>query len=603
MAKAKEPTTSLQTFTSATSSDLRLEPCASLLFFHRDGSQIIPLHEGQSVVVGRARPADVPINDPSLSRQHARFSLVNNELWVEDLNSTNGTRFKGKKISRSRIMEMDEVQLGAVSVVYHVLVPDFPTYQGMESHDRLVAKMEQELERSREFHRQMAVLMVRAARRKQGHLGRWAPRVRALLRSVDAMAVYDSSSVLICQVETDADQVQVLAQGIIKGRVKGEPQLLCGIAVYPDHAGSVDELVETVRTVARQATGRQPIQMAGAVGEVASDASAGAPVVVSPKMQEIYGTIQRIADSNLPVLICGETGSGKEVLAQAIHDKSGRRKRALRCINCASIPEQLIESALFGHEKGSFTGADRRAMGLFEVASGGTVLLDEIGELSPPAQAKILRVLETKRVNRVGGSKDIEVDVRVLAATHQDLEQMCEAGRFRWDLFYRLNGMALKLPPLRDRPEEILPLAEHFMREAAKANRCNVRQIDEAAQKLLTSYGWPGNVRELRNVMERAVVIAQEATITVHDLSERVRQKLPDSPSAGADLFDPGVTQQEGFGNLKDRVQQYEAHLLLEALKAHDWNQTNTAKALGIPLRTFVHKMKVHGLKKRYEND
>ncbi len=280
------------------------------------------------------------------------------------------------------------------------------------------------------------------------------------------------------------------------------------------------------------------------------------------------------------------------------HETSTRRTHPLRCINCGAIPESLVESALFGHERGAFTGADQRAKGIFEEADGGSVLLDEVGELSASAQAALLRVIETRRVSRVGSSNEFPVDVRVMAATNRDLEQMCNAGQFRWDLFYRLNTLVLQIPPLRERTEEIMPLAEHFMREACQQNRCSVRRISPEAQKLLQAYHWPGNVRELRNVIERAVVIAQEETITADDLSERVRRS-PVAPPAGDAVA--AVAEGEEVGDIKERLRRYESELLLEALRQNDWNQTRTAAALKMPLRTLVHKMRVLGLRKRYD--
>ena len=374
-------------------------PRVSLLVYHRDGSQLVPLGAGRpsSVVVGRARPADVPVRDPSLSRQHARFELVQGELWVEDLGSTNGTRVNGKKIKRTRVKESDEVQLGSVTVAFHVLgsalEPDEPGLQGMDSHDGFMARLEQELVRARTFSRPITLLMVGAAKRKNGHVSRWGPRVRALLRSVDPVALYDQSTVLIGLVESGEAEAGALTQAILEGKQKSEPELRCGMAIFPDHGATAEELVEAVRGALRRTTGRQRLQLAE--GSQAPEVAEGTPVVISPRMHEIHETARRVADSMLPVLIYGETGTGKEVLARTIHESSKRKKKPLRCINCASIPENLVESALFGHERGAFTSADARRAGIFEEADGGTVLLDEVGELSQAAQAALLRVIET----------------------------------------------------------------------------------------------------------------------------------------------------------------------------------------------------------------
>ncbi len=381
-------------------------------------------------------------------------------------------------------------------------------------------------------------------------------------------------------------------------------RLGCGVAVFPDHATSAEELLETVRQLALRAGSRAPVQVGGQSSRPTAVAGEPSLVVVSPRMRLLVDTARRVADAVLPVLILGETGTGKEVLARLIHESSSRRKQPLRCINCGAIPESLVESALFGHERGAFTGADKQAKGIFEEANGGSVLLDEIGELSASAQAALLRVIETKRVARVGSAADFPVDVRVMAATHRDLEQMCGAGQFRQDLFYRLNTLVLQIPPLRERAEEIMPLAQRFMQEACEQNHCDVRSISPEAERLLLAYNWPGNVRELRNVIERAVVIAQEKTITVDDLSERVRRS-PAAPAAnngtGSSELDTGAGA-GAAGDIKERVRRYEAELLLQALRENDWNQTRTAAALKMPLRTLVNKMRVLGLRKRYDS-
>jgi DNA-binding NtrC family response regulator len=595
MTYSDDASTGLHTVTEHLSGEEPDGPGASLLLYHRDGSQMVPLHDGQAVIVGRARPADVPVRDPSLSRQHARFEYVNGELWVEDLGSTNGTRVNGKKIARAKIKATDAMSLGGVSVAFHAFTgAEGPgAEQGLESHDTFLGRLEEEVVRARTFGRKVAVLMVRAARRKQAHIGRWGPRVRGLVREVDTVALYDQGSVMACLPELSEEGARDLGRAIVERKKRGDPQLLVGVAVFPDHAASADELVEVVRTTSRRATGRQPVQVAA--GGAAQPQSPDKPLVVSPKMRAIFETARRVADAEIPVLIYGETGTGKEVLARTIHGASKRRRKPLRCINCAAIPETLIESALFGHEKGAFTSADRRAKGVFEEAAGGAVLLDEIGELSAAAQAALLRVLETRTISRVGSSKEISVDVRIIAATHRDLERMCQEDAFRWDLYYRLETMVIRIPPLRERPEEILPLAERFMRGASKANHCKVETIAPDARLLLEAHGWPGNVRELRNTIARAVVIAQDATIVADDLPSRVRRpRQAEGPAAEVLPDEPGLS-------IKEKVKRYEAQLLLDALAKHDWNQTKTAEALEIPLRTLVHKMKQYGLRKRYE--
>jgi len=303
----------------------------------------------------------------------------------------------------------------------------------------------------------------------------------------------------------------------------------------------------------------------------------------------------------------------------------------MRAVNCGAIPEQLIESALFGHERGAFTGAAQRTRGVFEEADGGTVFLDEIGELSRQAQAALLRVLETRCLSRVGSHKEIEVDVRIVAATNRDLERMCDAGTFRWDLLYRLNTMTIRLPPLRERSEEVQPLVEQFIAQANQANGCRVWGIQPEALALLRRYTWPGNVRELRNVIERAVVLARNSAITVDDLAERVRNSQGPyhahritsvrdvettnvEPVPNAELLadDPGP-EPEPLGNtgrharcdeappveqdFKTRVQHFEKLVVLHAVSQTRGNQARAARLLQMPLRTLFYKIRVYRLR------
>jgi DNA-binding NtrC family response regulator len=285
-------------------------------------------------------------------------------------------------------------------------------------------------------------------------------------------------------------------------------------------------------------------------------------------------------------------------------------------INCAALPTNLIESALFGHEKGAFTGADAAKKGVFEEGDGSTVFLDEVGELSPAAQAALLRVLETKRFSRVGSAREIEVDARIIAATHRDLEAMVEAGTFRADLFYRLNTMTLKVPPLRERRTEVEPLARRFLAGTVERWNTPARDLSPGTIDLLASYHWPGNARELRNVIERAAVICTGAVLEPEDLPERLRHAPVGEPTgqvveqherasaAGmTDLPAPPGFDDLGAVPFKDRIRDYEVKLITDALEAAAGNQSRAAELLQMPLRTLVHKIKAYGLKKTYKRD
>ena len=559
--------------------DTVLHARTTLVLYHRDGAMVAQLDKGRSLVVGRSAPSDIEVPDPGLSRRHARFTWDDHGIWVEDLKSTNGTKKNGEIIGHAQIAPGDEIAIGPVMVTVHVISSVDDELRGFDGHDRFVAALGDEIVRARTFQRPLALLVVRAATAKDGHVSRWASRLRMMLRPVDRVGIYGPAAVLVLLPEATAEAVH----GLVAALSGGDPALVCSAVSYPGDGGSADELIAALQVANR--AGRAPDKPGDPV----------AMVVKNPAMKEVMATVKRLSHSTVAVLIHGETGTGKEVVARAIHDGGPRRKQPLRCINCAAIPGMLIESALFGHEQGAFTGADKSARGIFEQADGGSVLLDEIGELAPPAQAALLRVLETKKVTRVGGEKEIEVDVRVIAATHRDLEGMAHAGAFRQDLWYRLNTVTLRVPPLRERIDEIRPLAERFLREARRQAGGDVRSIDPRALAALESYAWPGNVRELRNVIERAVVLATGSTITAEDLTERVRGGARGARGAASD-----AEAADESGDYKQHVRRYEAELILRALHKFDGNQTAAARALNLPLRTLVHKIQSYGIKKNY---
>ncbi|AKF05046.1 sigma-54-dependent Fis family transcriptional regulator [Sandaracinus amylolyticus] len=566
---------------------------ASLLIYLHGGVKVVPLEPDRPLVIGRAFPADVVVDDLSLSRQHARIGWQQGQLWIEDLGSTNGTHVRGERITtRVSVAPGETVQLGAATASVNVTVSADALLRGVIAHERFLARLEDEVLRARTFGRPLALLMVRAVAVGSGHAARWLPRIRGTLRPIDTISLYAPGAVLAMLPETDREQAHRVASSLVTPAL-GEPPLVCGIATWPE-ARSAQELLDRARDAARAATPSSAVRHASGQEP---DAASRSVVVASPAMREVYALVRKIAGSSIPVLIQGETGAGKEVVARAIHAESPRRSRPLRSINCGAIPATLIESVLFGHEKGAFTGAERAAPGLFEQADGGTVMLDEVGELSAAAQAALLRVLETKRVTRVGSVQEIECDVRVVAATHRDLEQMVASGTFRRDLLYRLNAMTLRVPPLRERPEEIDVLSELFLEEASKASGLAVRTFDPQARALLRSYAWPGNVRELRNVIERAALVCAGDAIRAEDLGERITHVESAPPPSSPGVSVPARAD-DADADFKDRVRQYETELILEALRRAGGNQTQAAKILRMPLRTLVHKMKSHGIRK-----
>jgi transcriptional regulator with PAS, ATPase and Fis domain len=315
-------------------------------------------------------------------------------------------------------------------------------------------------------------------------------------------------------------------------------------------------------------------------------------VMQSPKVVAAYELARRAARVDAPVLILGETGTGKEHLAATVHSESPRRVAPFKAINCGAIPEGLTESILFGHERGAFTGADRRSKGVFDEASGGVVFLDEIGELSAPAQKVLLRVLETKKMTRVGGSSEVDADARVVAATHCDLARMVDDGTFRADLLYRLNTIVIELPPLRERLDELQPLIDLFLQDVRREWGIEVAGVDPEAMNLLKSYPWPGNIRQLRNVIERAAIVAKEAYIRPCDLPHAVFNDTgPTETEEGAEP-DAEITS----AGLKPLVRSYEARVISTALRRTGGSRHAAAKLLRIPLRTLFRKLKTLGL-------
>ncbi|MBW2454832.1 MAG: sigma 54-interacting transcriptional regulator [Deltaproteobacteria bacterium] len=574
----------------------------SVLLYHRDGVQIVPLAEGATVVVGRASRADVCLQDDSLSREHARLELIDGEVWVEDLASTNGTRIDGERVTRSRVDPGAELALGAVSASLHGVGSLSNRQLDRCRHDRFLIDLEEEEARGLSLGRSLALVMIRSASPKCSRLSRWFGQLREHLRPFERIAIYSAETIEVLLPEGNEDRARKLVAQL---DARGEPPL-CGIAVLPNHAGSAGELMEVARSALHQATQRQALQVAPPASprRPADRDQRDRPVVIqSPALVAVFDTVQRIAASLIPVLLLGETGTGKEIVAQAIHDRGPRRGAPMICINCGGMNPRLVESALFGHERGAFTGADKRSKGVFEAAHGGTVFLDEVGELPPTAQSALLRVLETKRFCRLGSNQELEVDVRVVAATNRDLRAMCDSGEFREDLLYRLDAITLKVPPLRERAEDIEPLVARFVDEANQDNGRSIERVGSEAMGLLRSYAWPGNVRELRNAIERAVVIAVDDIIGPDDLPERVRATgLASPPLASVDESageaEPELPRDESPVGLKDRLQRVEAELILDALRAAGWDRRKAAEALGLALRTLSHKMKTHGIKR-----
>jgi two-component system response regulator PilR (NtrC family) len=318
--------------------------------------------------------------------------------------------------------------------------------------------------------------------------------------------------------------------------------------------------------------------------------SAGDLLGKSEKMQGLFRLIRKVADSKSTVLVTGESGSGKELVAKAIHYLSDRKDKPFMSINCGAMPEQLLESELFGHQKGSFTGAHADKKGLMELAEGGTFFMDEIGETPLSVQVKMLRVLQEREFKRVGGVKDIKVDIRVIAATNQDLEELIKAGRFREDLFYRLNIITVDTPPLRERKDDIPILVTKFIEKYSREDSRRITSISSEAMSLLERYGWRGNVRELENVIERAVVLATEPRIETENLPDYIRNPTADTAAGIIEVPDDGL-------DLEGKLAAMEKEYLLKALEKSGGRKKEAARLVNLTFRSFRYKLAKYGIK------
>jgi two-component system response regulator FlrC len=365
------------------------------------------------------------------------------------------------------------------------------------------------------------------------------------------------------------------------------PVVACGVQTDKDAA------VKAIKSGAKEYIPLPPDEeLIAAVLEAITEETQSV-IYTSKAIANVIATADQIAPSDASVLITGESGTGKEVIARYIHKKSKRVSGDMICVNCAAIPENLLEAELFGYEKGAFTGAVARRIGKFEEADGGTILLDEISEMDLRLQAKLLRVLQEREVDRIGGAKPVKVNIRVLATSNRNLQEEARKGSFREDLYFRLNVITVSMPSLRDRKEDIRPLAEHFAEKYAKANGLPPRKLSEQALAKLTQHTWPGNVRELENAMHRAVLMANGDVIDPNAIQ---LQGMPEPVLAPAAVTDKSSNAPPSVGGLVGRtVESVEQELILNTLSHCLGNRTHAANILGISIRTLRNKLKTYG--------
>ncbi len=552
-----------------------------------DGTQALELGAPRSLTLGRAEPADVRLPDLSLSRLHVRFTREGEHVRVTDLGSRNGTWLRGERVSEAMLRPGESLVVGGATVSVQLALNAGTALLGVLSGSAIIQHIHDEWTRAATLRRPLSVLVLRALVRSDGVIPELARTCLEKLRPVDRAGLYDRDSLLVALPElrsSEATRLVLQLCSSVPGRVA------CGVATFPEACSTPEQLVSAAFSAVRDAKPdpRQPV-VVGIAPDALHVRESGEHNVIrkSSAMVELARLIERLALRPLSVLIHGETGSGKELVARELHQRSPRAAAPLKVVNCAAIPDTLIESALFGHERGAFTGADREHKGVFEQAHGGTVFLDEVGELSAEAQAALLRVLDSALVTRVGGTKEIAVDVRVVAATHRDLHALTETGAFRLDLYHRLNGATLEVPPLRERGDEIEPLVQCFLESTARRWGSAPLRIEPLALERLCGYRWPGNVRELRNVVERAVALADGDTLTLHELPDHIRAQAV----ARTEPPDGGT-----HAALRASLHDHEAALIREALEKAGGNQRKAAEILQLPLRTFQRRLSQLGL-------
>jgi DNA-binding NtrC family response regulator len=519
-----------------------------------------------SWTVGRAPGCDVLIDDDSVSRVHAVLHF-GAEVEIEDVGSSNGTRLSGVEVPRGDRVVLRPGQLAELGAV--VISIEREASMGPRrvwDRETFGARLAQDCATRAGF----AVARVRIHREIPPAMAE-----AALLQSIGAHDLVTSPAaehydVLLVDRDEEALQIWLRAVATLLHRIAGTPEV--AIARFPEHGRSPATLLEYLGGV-----------LDGRLASATARGPSAQVVIKDEAMLAIHRLIERVAASDITVLLTGETGVGKEVLAEQIHQASPRRAQPLVRLNCAALPEQLLESELFGHERGAFTGATHAKHGLFEAAAGGTVLLDEIGEMSLPIQAKLLRVLDERKVWPVGALRPRPIDVRFIAATNRNLEEEVAEGRFRQDLFFRLRGVQLAVPPLRERRGEILPLARLFVERAAGTLRISAPTLTGDAEKALERHPWPGNIRELRNVIDRAVLLAGD-TIGPRELElDHVR-----ALGSSIRLEAPGE-------DLDGEIAALERDRILEMLERCGGNQSEAARRLGMSRSKLIARLDRYG--------
>lgn len=579
-----------------------------LLVVEGGSSSLFHLPPSGVVLIGRGSETQLRLTDSSVSRRHAQIVLAEGKAQIADLESSNGTSVNGERVTGTAPLHSgDVIAVGDVTLVFHGLVEG--RTRGLVDLEGLLVRLEEEIERSLRYQRPLSLLSIVLARAEQDR-EELSRKLFAHLPPLCVAGFDGDSRLLLLLPELGADGAGKVAAELVPALLAIAPRVKVGLATCPEDGCDAGTLLSAARAAAGAA---QSAGVAAARESVTRlDLDGRSILIADPAMGRLFDLIRRLAPSDLPVLIHGETGVGKENAAFAVHYLSPRRGKPFTAINCAAIHETLVESELFGHEKGAFSGATAAKPGHIENSSGGSLFLDEIGELSPSVQAKLLRVLEMKKVTRLGELRERDVDIRIVAATNRDLEREVREGRFRQDLFFRLSGANIILPPLRERPREVPILAREFLTAACARLKRAPMTLSPATMRRLATYPFPGNVRELKNLMDYVAAAVEEEVVEPWHLPEKMlREGEPprtQPPSPGPVPF-PGPLRQEPslaatspteenrkFRSLSEEIKEMERTRMLEALRASGGVRKRAAQLLDMPLRTFVMKIKQYGI-------
>jgi len=570
-----------------------------------------PLPPAGEVSLGRSPRCDICIDDRLISRRHALLHL-GPPLAIEDLGSANGTRLRGQALTPSTptpLVVGEPVDLGGLLVLVQASAGTTPALpRRVWSHGNFETRLEEEVTRAGRGGASLAVLRVHAERSVSED--QLLEALGAALTGAEIIGCYGPCEYELLVPELAPPEAEPLAERIRATLTDRGVTARVGAACFPRDGRDPYRLLERACELAR----------GGAPSEARAERPPGI-VIADPVMQQLYRLVERVAASNISVLILGETGAGKEVVAEALHRRSRRARGPFVRLNCCALTETLLENELFGHERGAFTGATQTKPGLLETAEGGTVFLDEVGELPVSIQVKLLRVLEERKVLRVGALKPRSIDVRFVSATNRDLEAEAARGAFRQDLFFRLNSFTLLVPALRQRPAEIAPLARTFAIRAARELGLETQPtLTPATIAHLERYAWPGNIRELRNIIERAVLLCDgDAVEPEHLPLDKMRATVVAGPAAGPATWrgatPEGQTQPapcpapasstaagRGDGRPGDRdgagALDEEHQRIVDALDRCAGNQTRAARLLGISRRTLVSRLGRFGIRR-----